>query len=586
MKEHAFKYIEQRLSVIPIAKDKLPIGRWKIAQSEIQQPDNRFNDCYGIGVVCGKVSIGLECIDIDCKYDLTGTMYQDYVSKIDKSLIDKLVIQGTANKGYHIIYRCSEISGNKKLAQREATKEEKAKGDKIKVLFETRGEGGYIAVAPTPGYKFIQRHLHEIPVITPEERSVLLTTAIEFNQIEKDVYYEDIFKAYNEKEDAIEILVKHGWREKGVMGDNILLKRPGETKSKWSATYHSQKKWFTVFSTSTEFDELKAYSPVAVLAKLEFKDNWKEVSEYLKKQGYGEKKRDIKKAPIASKNEIEIYFKNVIDGTLPQGLKLEVDELDKYFCFKKGLYLINGFDNVGKSIIALWKLVKMAQLYQWKFLIYPAENSIGFVSRKIVEFQQKKPLSECDIKNGLEFLDAYFSFIDNRKTYTWQEILRTFNDTDKDGLIIDPYDALKIDLKQGYNSYNCHEEAVTELQMYCRKEDKLIWINLHTYTGAARKLDADGLPKAPGKADTNYGVLFANSGDFFLTYHRKVQSKEKYRRMETHVRKVRETETGGRCTIHDKPVILELNENGTDYILWNEQTDTIDYSRPQEPIPF
>jgi len=273
MREYADKYIEQRLSIIPIAENKLPIGKWKTAQSEIQTSNGQFDNCYGLGMICGKVSGGIEVIDIDCKYDLTGTLYEDYLSKIDKTIFDKLVIQSTANNGYHFIYRCSEISGNKKLAKRTATKEENAEGDKIKVLFETRGEGGYIAIAPTPGYKFIQKHLHEIPEITPEERAILISIAIQFNQIKEETYHEDIFKAYNDRESAIDLLIKHGWQKKGTISDNILLKRPGKTKSRWSATYHIYKKWFTVFSTSTEFEDLKAYSPVAVLAKLEFNED-------------------------------------------------------------------------------------------------------------------------------------------------------------------------------------------------------------------------------------------------------------------------------------------------------------------------
>ncbi|MCL5460178.1 hypothetical protein M3M33_16185, partial [Loigolactobacillus coryniformis] len=82
----------------------------------------------------------------------------------------KLVVQKTKGGGFHFIYRCSVIAGNLKLANRKTTAEEKRKtfdatyqselalsktddearkkaqkasdNDKVRVLFETRGEGG------------------------------------------------------------------------------------------------------------------------------------------------------------------------------------------------------------------------------------------------------------------------------------------------------------------------------------------------------------------------------------------------------------------------------------------------------------
>jgi hypothetical protein len=78
------------------------------------------------------------------------------------------------------------IEGNKKLAQRYATEEEQLLGDKIKVLIETRGEGGYLAIYPTPGYELIYGSFDNIQEITPEEREVLISTAIEFNEVIKE----------------------------------------------------------------------------------------------------------------------------------------------------------------------------------------------------------------------------------------------------------------------------------------------------------------------------------------------------------------------------------------------------------------
>ena len=55
--------------------------------------------------------------------------------------------------GIHLLYRCPTPLPNTKLARRPATDEELLAdpADKIKVLIETRGEGGYVILAPSNG---------------------------------------------------------------------------------------------------------------------------------------------------------------------------------------------------------------------------------------------------------------------------------------------------------------------------------------------------------------------------------------------------------------------------------------------------
>ena len=144
----ANKFYESGLSTIPIGENKIPFGEWKSNQTSLIAPDSRFTSSKlkGVGIVCGKVSGNLECLDIDLKYDISGTLWKEYREAIKLSSPDlpkKLVIEQTPTGGYHFIYRCSEISGNQKLANRYTTEEEKKLNpkEKVKVLLETRGEG-------------------------------------------------------------------------------------------------------------------------------------------------------------------------------------------------------------------------------------------------------------------------------------------------------------------------------------------------------------------------------------------------------------------------------------------------------------
>ena len=186
----ANEYHALGISVIPVNEFKIPIGKWKVSTERLIPPNEQYGfkqNYQGLGIICGAVSGNAEMIDIDCKYDLTGTLFEDYknsIAEVDKELLKKLVIQKTLNAGYHFIYRCETIEGNQKLASRPATEDEKKnKKEKFKVLIETRGEGGYFICAPSKGYEVIQGSFDNIPTITPEERNTLLNCARTFNQV-------------------------------------------------------------------------------------------------------------------------------------------------------------------------------------------------------------------------------------------------------------------------------------------------------------------------------------------------------------------------------------------------------------------
>ncbi len=159
----AYEYITNGICVIPTNENKIPcIKSWKKYQEEVitmEEAETGFELPYAktLSVVCGKSSQNLEVIDIDCKYDLTGKLFENYLKDIadnDQELHDSLLVIKTRSGGYHLYYRCEKIEGNQKLAQREATAEEMKlnPGDKVRVLIETRGQGGYVVAPPSEGY--------------------------------------------------------------------------------------------------------------------------------------------------------------------------------------------------------------------------------------------------------------------------------------------------------------------------------------------------------------------------------------------------------------------------------------------------
>jgi hypothetical protein len=116
-------------------------------------------------------------------------------------------------------------------------------------------------------------------------------------------------------------------------------------------------------------------------------------------------------------------------------------------------------------------------------------------------------------------------------------------------------------------THEYHYEAASEFLTYSKRKDIAVWLNTHAVTEAQRMKGEDGLPIAPFAEQTEGGGKFVNRCDSFLTFHRKIQHPEPHMRktMEFHVRKVRETETGGSPTSYNEPLMFEMNASKTGF---------------------
>jgi hypothetical protein len=299
-------YISRGISVIPTNSNKRSIFPWKEFQGRLMNDAEikaQFSDpkCEGIAVICGKVSQSLECVDVDLKNDITGMLLHDFMLALSEAgLLDKLLICKTKNDGRHLLYWCSEIAGNAKLASRPATEEElkKSPNARVVVLIETRGEAGYIIAPPTQGYEVLEGTLQEI---TPQERETLWNICRSFNEVieaperpktetvDQKEYGLSPFEDFNMRGDAEAVLVKHGWTYQYERGGRRFYRRPGKNEG-ISADFLPDKKWFKVFTTSSQFVEGRAYNPAGVFALLECNNDFSQAAKKLLDMGYGEKR--------------------------------------------------------------------------------------------------------------------------------------------------------------------------------------------------------------------------------------------------------------------------------------------------------
>lgn len=584
---------------MPVLANKKPIhDEWQITNREYD-----FSNAEAVGLVCGKVSGNIEAIDIDLKYDLTGTLnkrFKTLIGQLDRELLSKMVVQKTVSGGYHFIYRCSFIEGNQRLAARKVTEEElKINPDeKVKVLLETRGDRGYIACYPTKGYEIIWGSFDKIQTITPTERSTLINAAYSFNEILKAPVHREIkqkkqqkgltpIEDFNDRGDVVELLEKHGWTTVGRKGSKILMKRPGDTKAEHSGNYDEEKNWFSVFSTSTEFEAQTPYLPYAVFCVLECKGNWNDVPKRLSELGYGDSNEKLKQNSesvpsvidtseddndlsfFATEEDYDDYLNRWRTKTFEMGKSTGIPELDVHFLFKEGnLVIVNGIDNVGKSSV-VWYFSMLSSLkHNWNWIIFSSENRVGAVVRKLIEFYWCEPIDEMSeerYKVAKQYVKEKYSIIKcGDKMFNYRDILnmakKAMRFKEYKGLMIDPYNSLKIDIPTSSKQhiYDYHYEAASVIQLFARYYNISIYLNCHVGTVGARNKDKSGFTKAPQKEDTEGGVMFSNKADEFLTIHRITQHENHWMYTEIHIRKVKETETGGRVTYWHKPVDLTM----------------------------
>ena len=225
------------LSIIPVSTTKIPFKPWAEYQSTIA-PIALWHSHYinqgTVGIITGKISGNLECIDIDIKNDPTGKIITEYSNIIPPDLLKKLVIQSTPSGGRHFIYRCPDatIDKNLKLALH---------SDRT-VILETRGEGGYFCTSKVnnkvmQGVLELENLYEDIPVITPEERNLLLDLARSLTRFfpsgntskngEPFVYNEPAINEFNNKYLIVELFEKHGWSVVKEDDQKIYLLRDG-----------------------------------------------------------------------------------------------------------------------------------------------------------------------------------------------------------------------------------------------------------------------------------------------------------------------------------------------------------------------
>lgn len=331
-KTGALAWWDAGMSVIPVRADgtKRPMGAW--TEYQHQRADRatvekwyRTAPEWGVGLICGEVSGGLEMFELEGR--ATDGLSLDEIEIQMRSrgllqhwndLMDFGYTESTPSGGIHILWRITDqpVPGNTKVARRPATAEELAENpkDRVKVLAETRGEGGFVVVAPSGGtvhktggsWRVLSGSIGTVPDITWEQRcGILAAVEAALDQMptpELPQRPERPVEArtgtapgedYTRQVNWHDLLLEYGWTFESARGVEEFWTRPGkDPRDGASATlYYEGSDNLYVFSTSTELPAETPISKFAFYTFMEHRGDFSAAARALSRAGYGTRDR-------------------------------------------------------------------------------------------------------------------------------------------------------------------------------------------------------------------------------------------------------------------------------------------------------
>ena len=350
------------LSTLPTKKDKSPHGlkTWKGGVKDLMA----YQNCFGIGVICGELSGGLECLDFDNHFGDAKEILSRFIDDIGELYKKyKFPIESTMSGGYHLLYRCEKIEGNQKLASRAKYDDDRSRFIPDAII-ETRGEGGYFVCAPTDGYEIVRNDLYSIPSITESERNQIITIAKSYNEwyeLKKEVDEKegrpgDLFnKDVEAIREAKTELEANGWYEVNDMH----WRRPGKSEG-ISATFGKvADNCFYVFTPNAyPFAPNHGYSPFQIIGLLRYKGDYSTFAKDLadKYQMNKPQKKEYGKV-VEKKKDPEQLFEQLkklyIDLSVPVAkppVIMKIRDFESGAIWDKRLFTLGNFSAItGKS---------------------------------------------------------------------------------------------------------------------------------------------------------------------------------------------------------------------------------------------
>lgn len=310
----AIEFYLQGIVPLPVNRfrQKAPaVSSW--TQYQTQMPSKEqvlewFTKADGLGVLCGQVSGNLFLIELEGRAATLQTI--DLLTHRAKEnnildLFERLnsgYVERSPSGGLHWLLKSNApVPGNEKFARRID------ENGVISVLAESRGEGGFVVTAPTPGichpsgngWHIIKGSPTTIPTFSEEEFDALRELFISLDEMPKEQFREPITRTrvegstlpgddFNARTSWDEILIPDGWTKLHTdsMGKTD-WRRPGKDYGISATTNYQGNDLFHIFTSSVALDSDRSYSKFAYIALTKFGGDFGSCANALRQKGYG-----------------------------------------------------------------------------------------------------------------------------------------------------------------------------------------------------------------------------------------------------------------------------------------------------------
>lgn len=339
----ALAWCDAGYAVLPVRSDgsKAPdVTSWRDYQHAAPTRDQveawYRSERAGLGLLCGAISGGLELLELEGRAVAEGALTH-LTELINASGLDGLWLRVAGPSGYaerspsggtHILYRVEDgqVPGNTKLASRPARPDELTDRERQvladhpqrtfpRVLAETRGEGGFVVIAPSGGpahptgrpWELVYGTAGHVATITPAEREQLhrLVRALDLMPVREaapaparpqqpsseGLRPGEDFEAKTPWDDEL-LLGGAGWTAVWTSGWTTYWRRPGKEDAGISATTGRDpaRDRLYVFSSSTEFETEVSITKFKAYAVLHHGGDAKAAARDLRRRGFGEQR--------------------------------------------------------------------------------------------------------------------------------------------------------------------------------------------------------------------------------------------------------------------------------------------------------
>jgi twinkle protein len=187
---------------------------------------------------------------------------------------------------------------------------------------------------------------------------------------------------------------------------------------------------------------------------------------------------------ITSVTDLEEKINNIYLNGYPKGKAIGFDSFDKLISWRTGEFTaVTGIPGSGKSEFIDQAMVKLAQLHDWRWAVFSAENqpeelhfaklAEKFIGKSFYSTNGEYKMNTDDLHRAKNFVNDHFYFVNiDEKNVTLEGLLSKGRELvvrkGINGFLIDPWNYIEHKIPFGYTETQYVSEALTKISRFSK----------------------------------------------------------------------------------------------------------------------